>query len=137
MQLISYFCYGAIALISLIFGLIYLIRGQFMPYHRVALGKSWQEIEADTQTLILALMRATGGGLISTAIAILVLLYIPVRAGEIWASYSIFFVSLGSSCGSCYATFLVKQKTPGNPPLGLSIATFFLSFIGLINFLLL
>ena len=62
-----------------------------MPYHSLALAKSWSEIEANTQTLILALMRVAGGGFISTGIAIAILLCIPFQAGETWAIYSIFF----------------------------------------------
>ena len=37
-----------------------------MPYHSLALAKSRSEVEANTQTLILALMRVAGGGFILT-----------------------------------------------------------------------
>ena len=130
MQLISSVCYGAIALVSLIFGIIYLTRRQFMPYHSLALEKPWSEVEPNTQTLILALMRVTGGGFMTTAIAISVLLYFPFAEGEQWAAYSLFLICFCTSAGSGYATYLVRRHTPGNPPFKLSIMTIALSIIG-------
>ena len=132
MLLISSVCYGAIALISLIFGIIYVTRSQFMPYHSLALAKSWSEVEGNTQTLILALMRVAGGGFISTGIAIIILLCIPFQAREPWAIYSVFSIACCTSFSSCYATFLVHSKTPGNPPFKLSLATLVLTSIGFI-----
>ena len=107
-----------------------------MPYHSLALAKSWSEIEANTQTLILALMRVAGGGFISTGIAIIILLCIPFQAQETWAIYGIFSICLGTSVGSCYATYLVSSRTPGNPPLWLSLAAVLLSIIGFVSSLL-
>ena len=128
---ISSICYGIDAVIALIFGVIYLTRSQFMPYHSLALAKAWSEVEPNTQTLILALMRAAGGGFIATGIAIIVLLCIPFQAKEQWAIYSVFFICFCSSFGSGYATYLVHNNTPGNPPLKLSFVAVLLSLVGL------
>ena len=130
MLLISSICYGVNAFIALIFGVIYLTRPQFMPYHSLALATPWSEVEPNTQTLILALMRVAGGGFIATAIAIMVLLWIPFQAKEQWAIYSIFIICFCSSFGSSYATFLVQHKTPGNPPFRLSLGAVLLSLVG-------
>ena len=107
-----------------------------MPYHSLALAKSWELVEENTQTLILALMRVAGGGFVATGMAIVILLCIPFQAGESWANYSIFLISLVTSISSCYATFLVASRTPGNPPLWLSLATVVLSIIGFASSLL-
>ena len=130
MLLISSICYGINALVALIFGVIYLTRPEFMPYHSLALAKPWSEVEPNTQTLILALMRVAGGGFIATGIAILILLCIPFQAREQWAIYSIFIVCFCSSFSSSYATFLVHNKTSGKPPLKLSLVTVLLSLVG-------
>ena len=132
MLFVSSICYGLVASISFIFGMIYLTRPQFMPYHSLALGKPWSEVEPNIQTLILALMRVAGGGFVATGIAIMILLLIPFQAEEPWAIYSIFLVAFWTSFGSCYATFLVQSRTPGNPPLKLSLATLVLTLIGFI-----
>ena len=129
MFLISSICYGVDALTALIFGVIYLTRSQFMPYHSLALAKPWSEVEPNTQTLILALMRVAVGGFMATGIAIIVLLCIPFQARQ-WAIYSIFFICFCSSFGSGYATFLVQNNTLGNPPFKLSLGAVLLSLIG-------
>jgi len=103
-----------------------------MPYHSLALGKSWLEVEPNTQTLILALMRVAGGGFLATGLIIFILLIIPFQAGQQWAIYAIPAISLITSCGSFYATYLVKSRTPGNPPLKLSLLSIGLAIAGFI-----
>ncbi|MGK7891835.1 MAG: hypothetical protein AB4042_21110 [Leptolyngbyaceae cyanobacterium] len=50
---LPYLCYLPVTLLSLGFGLVYLIRPTFMPDPAIALGKDWQERDAAVQTLIL------------------------------------------------------------------------------------
>jgi hypothetical protein len=130
--LISFMSYGCVALVSILFGLIYLIRNQFMLYHSEALSLSWSELEEKMQVLILALMRAAGGGFLATGLAISVLLIIPFRAGDTWSIYTIPAISLCTSIGTLYATLLVKIKTPGTPPVTLSFLALALTMIGFI-----
>lgn len=130
MLLISSICYGTVASISLVFGIIYLTRSQFMPYHSLALGKPWSEVEPNIQILILALMRVAGAGFIATAIAVTIILCFPFKAGEQWAIYGLFSICACTSVGSSYATFLVQNQTPGNPPFKLSLGTIILTIVG-------
>ena len=129
---ISFISYGFVALISIIFGFIYLIKNQFMPYHSEALGLSWSDLEPNLQILILALMRVAGGGFLATGLAMLILLIIPFRAGDSWSIYAIPIISFCTSSGALYATWLVKTRTPGNPPVILSLLALILTIIGLI-----
>lgn len=62
----------------------------------------------------------------------LILLIIPYRAGDTWSIYAIPLISLCTSSGTLYATWLVKTRTPGNPPLGLSLLALGLTIIGFI-----
>lgn len=103
-----------------------------MPYHSEALGLSWTELEENMQVLIIALMRAAGGGFLATGIAMLVLLIIPWRAGDRWAIYTVPAIGLCTSLGTLYATLLVKTRTPGTPPVILSLITLVLTVIGFI-----
>lgn len=132
--LISSIGYGFVAFILIIFGSIYLMKNQFMPYHSEAVGFSWSDLEPNFKVLIIALMRAAGGGFLATGLAILVLLIIPWRAGNIWSIYAIPAIGLCTLSGTLYATLLVKMKTPGTPPvilnfigLGLTIISFVFS----------
>ena len=53
------------ATMSLFFGVVYLVRRKFMNYHSATVEKKWEDLAPQVQTLILALMRSLGGGLVS------------------------------------------------------------------------
>jgi hypothetical protein len=100
----------------IIFGVIYLTRSAFMPYHAVAVGHSWPDVDPAFQILILALMRVAGGGFLTTACAIGFLLFKPFRQGRRWAYWAIPAVGLISTLSSLYATAYVTSNTPASPP---------------------
>lgn len=52
------------------FGLTYLFKDSFMPYHRAAVSIPWNKLDINIQFLILALMRAVSGGFILAALLI-------------------------------------------------------------------
>ena len=131
-SLISFISYGLVALISILFGLIYLIRDRFMPYHSKAVDLSWSDLEPNLQVLIIALMRAAGGGFLATGLAMLILLIIHSQTGDTQAIYGIPLISFCTSLGALYATLLVKTRTPGTPPLILSFMAVILTIIGFI-----
>jgi len=54
--------YAATAFVSVVLGVIYLLRDSFMPYHAAALGKAWGELDPATQALLKALMEVAAGG---------------------------------------------------------------------------
>jgi hypothetical protein len=58
---LAFGCHFLATLILAIFAIVYLFRSEFMPYHSVAVGMSWSEVDPAFQVVILALMRATGG----------------------------------------------------------------------------
>jgi hypothetical protein len=50
---IAFGCHLLATLILATFGLIYLFRPEFMPYHAVAVGMPWAEVSPSFQVLIL------------------------------------------------------------------------------------
>jgi hypothetical protein len=107
-----------------------------MPYHSKALGQEWDELTPNLQILLLALMRGCGGGLLGVGLAIAILVIIPFRSGASWAMYAIPGIGLVASISTLYATYLVKTKTPGTPPIGTSLLAVGLFLIGfLLSFL--
>jgi hypothetical protein len=100
----------------IIFGVVYLTRSAFMPYHAVAVGQSWPEVDPAFQVLILALMRVAGGGFLAAAVAMGILLFKPFRQGRRWAYWAIPAVGLISTLSSLYATAYVTWNTPASPP---------------------
>lgn len=105
-----------VALICLIFGVVYLVKDSFMPYHSQAVSLAWIDVEADFRFLILALMRAASGGLIVTAILIVWLQIRFIKTRKNWLALMILI--LGSIMGLAlfYATITIRIHTPGNPP---------------------
>ena len=96
--------------------LIYLFRLQFMPYHAIAVGKTWAEVDPAYQILLLALIRALGGAWIATALAMGILLFIPFRQGMWWARWAVPAIGLVAELPSLYATLSVTLNTPATPP---------------------
>ncbi len=119
--------YAGIALPSLALGAIYLFRPTFMPYHAVALGKEWAELDTATQALIKALMEVAGGGWLALGTLILLLVAFPIRRGERWARWAAPTASLLFYVPTLLATLSVFQQTPASPPwranLGMCVAS--------------
>ena len=112
----SFWSYLIALLLLAIFGSIYLTRPQFMPYHADAVGMAWQEVPQAFQVLIIALMKSLGGAMLATALALVAMLLIPFRKGELWVKYVIPAVSLLYSIPALYVTLYVRASTPGEPP---------------------
>jgi hypothetical protein len=108
--------YSIVALISLVLGSIYLFSSQFMPYHAAALGTSWAALEPAEQTLILALMRVSGGGWVAVGIALAVLVAVPFRQGQAWAVWLLPLLGLVFYLPNLYATVRVTLDTPATAP---------------------
>lgn len=125
-------CYALTAFLLVLGGVIYLSRGQFMPYHAEALGRSWNELASEFQTLWLAAMRVIGAGMLATGTALLILVAIPFRRGRGWADYAIPGIGLVFLVPGISATHMVRSSTPGRPPFGIAVAEAILLLVGLL-----
>ena len=113
---VAFFCHLLAALLLVTFGVTYLLRSEFMPYHAVAVGKGWTEVEPAFQILILNLMKVTGGGFLASALAMIILLLKALREGQRWSFWAIPIIGLMASLSSLYATINVGLNTPASPP---------------------
>jgi hypothetical protein len=118
--------------ILMAFGMIYLLRSSFMPYHSEAISLKWDEVEPATQILLLALMRATSGGFIGLAFAIAFLQYKFATTKISWIPGLILVLGTISMLCSACATILIITKTPGNPPLNAVITGEIFIIIGFV-----
>lgn len=124
-----YVC-GSIPLV--IFAIIYLTRQEFMPYHAVTVGREWSAVEPGIRTLVLALMRVVGGAWLASAVAILVLVAIPLRRGETWAILVTPVIGLIVGLSTLLTTLWVRANSLAEPPVliaGLCAGTFFLGLV--------
>jgi hypothetical protein len=123
-------CYALAVLVAMAFGLLYLTRSRFMPYHSDALQLGWDELDSQLQALLLALMRGVGGGWLAVSLSVAFLLLFPFRAGETWARYAIPLVGLAAALPSLYAALYVRSKTPASPPVSLVVVAILLLIVG-------
>jgi formate hydrogenlyase subunit 3/multisubunit Na+/H+ antiporter MnhD subunit len=113
---VAFGCYLGCALGIAGFGLVYLFRPEFMPYHAVAVGRSWEEIEPPLRLLYLALMKAAAAGWLATALALIAMLMGPFRRAERWAFLAIPAVIITISSILLFVTVFVTLNTPASPP---------------------
>jgi hypothetical protein len=131
-QVVAFVCYALAALLSLLFGTMYLVRSQFMPYHEEAVGIPWQQLDPRFQALLLGLLRTTGGGLLTAGICVAILLLIPFRGDEAWSRSAIPVIGLVSSVPALYATVLIRARTGARTPVAASGAAIGLILAGFV-----
>ena len=116
LRIIALILYAVSLFSGLVYGAAYLARDRFMPYHEAALGRTWEELDLATRTLLLALMKTAGGGALGCAIAGAFVLAGPFIAGETWANWALLATILCSFLPAVYATFLVHAETGADTP---------------------
>jgi hypothetical protein len=104
------------AAILLVFGVIYLVKTSFMPYHSDAVLRDWYEVDQYFQYLILALMRVVSGGFLVSAVSIIFLQIKFNKEKTPWIATLILIIGAIIESTTIYATYLVRTFTPGNPP---------------------
>jgi hypothetical protein len=99
------------ALVSVFFGIRYLLSREYMPYHAVVVGKGWAQLEAGVQTVILGMLRIIGGGILAYGVALLWLL-LPMNRGEPWAAWAALAISGAILVPTLYVTIMLRRFQP-------------------------
>ena len=111
------FCLFALALLPpVVYGLVYLVRGRFMPYHEAALGRPWEDLDLRLQTLLIGLLKVIGGCMLSCSVAGYILLWIPFRESHSWANWVLFVIVSCGGLPAVYSTFLIQARTGAATP---------------------
>ena len=126
----AFICYLIAAVGSIGFGMVYLARSTFMPYHRDALLTPWEKLEKPYQALFLALIKVAGGGFLVSGLSVVFMALFPFRAGHVWARFAIPIIGLAMALPALYATVHVRRHTPASPPVVASVITVALLLIG-------
>ena len=118
------------ALVSLLFGVRYLVARQFMPYHAAVAGKAWQDLEPGVQTIILGMLKILAGGFLAYGIALLWLL-IPLAQKQAWAPWAVLTLTLASVLPSVYVTIWLRRFAPSAPtPVAPALAVLIVALVG-------
>lgn len=129
---LAFSCHLLAAFLLCLFGLTYLFRHEFMPYHAEAVEREWSAVEPSFQILITAFMKIVGSAWLASALAMIILLSIPFRKGERWAYGAVPAVGLTATIPSLLATLYVGNNTPASPPWLPALAGILLLVIGFI-----
>lgn len=127
---LAFWCYLLAMAGPAVFGVVFLTRDEFMPYHAGAVGMRWPEVPRPFQILILALLKLAGGAWLTVAAAEFVLLLGPFRQGVRWALWAVPGLGLLHYAGVVVAMTHVAVNTPATPPWGATIASILVILAG-------
>ena len=113
---IAFCLYFLCFLAPFVFGVRYLVRSRFLPYHQAALNMPWEALDFRLQTLLLGLIKAAAGGMLATAAGGFSILFLPFRAGASWANWALLAILLCGGLPTIYATNRVWRKTGASTP---------------------
>lgn len=109
-------CHLLATVILAAFGITYLLKTEFMPYHSVAVGMAWIDVSPSFQVLILALMKVIGSACLAVVVLELILLFVPFRRGVVWSRWAIPAGGLVICAGTLYGMLYVEFNTSATPP---------------------
>lgn len=125
--------YLACFVFVLIFAVAYLTRTEFMPYHRIAVERPWNSIDARMQVLLLALIRVAGAAWMALVLAALLLLY-PLFSshGELWQLVMFQLFCFMTVTPPLLVALYVRRKTAAPTPIRIGVLTLALCMAGFI-----
>jgi hypothetical protein len=114
-----------VALAVIAFGVRYMRCASFMPYHSAVAGKSWSELDAGVQVVVLGMLRMIGGGFATLGVSLL-WLCLALHEGARWAPWAILTVSAVALGPMLYVAiklraFRPEAQTPVKPTLAMMV----------------
>ena len=130
MFLLSVSLFALVGVSLLLTGAVYLSLSEYMPYHAKAAEMAWEHLGPNFQGLILGLLKGLGSGAFVAGFAILFMVSSSLRRSPRPFVVLMPIVAIGYSTLLCYATYVVHTRTPGDPPLMLTILLVVASLLG-------
>ena len=114
-----------VALAVILFGVRYMRCDSFMPYHSAVAGKSWSELDAGVQRVVLGMLRIIGGGFATLGVTLLWLCF-ALHGRARWAPWAILTVSAAALVPMLYVavqlrSFRPDAQTPVRPTLAMMV----------------
>jgi hypothetical protein len=112
----AFVCIAIPALVEIGLGVTYLTASEVMSYHREALGVSWSQLEPGVRALLVTFVNGYGSAHLAVGIALIGLLLVPLRQGEVWARWAILAVGLPVLGGTAYLSARLATMTGAHVP---------------------
>ena len=120
------------AVYFLIVGLMFVFRQEFFPFHSDVIQIPWSDLEVSAQTLYLGMMRTEGAGFLASGASLIILLTIPFRRKEVWASSAMTLIGVIEHLPTFLANLHVAQTSPASPPWEIALIGMFSLVLGLV-----
>ena len=110
---------------GVLFGVRYMRRGEYLPYHAAVAGKSWNELDPGVQVVILGMLKIVGAGFVTLGVSLLWLCF-ALHEGAWWAPWAILTVSAIALGPMLYVAtklraFRPEAKTPVRPTVAMML----------------
>ena len=112
----AFVCYMSNVIGLALMGCIYVFGNEFLPFHSDVIQTSWEDVNASAQILYIGMMRTEGAGLLSSSLAIAILLFIPFMRGQAWSYWAMTAIGIVEHLPSLIATYHVSTITEASPP---------------------
>jgi hypothetical protein len=114
-----------VALGGILFGVRYMRREEYLPYHADVAGKSWNELDPGVQTIILGMLKIIGGGFATLGVTLLWLCF-ALHEGARWAPWAILTISAVELGPMLYVAMRLRAfrpdaQTPVRPTLAMMV----------------
>ena len=127
----AFWTYFLLMVAGAAWGVGFLLRSQFTPYHGAAAGVPWSEVPMNFQVVILALTKLAGGLWVAFTLCIFVLLLVPFRQGARWALWAVPLLMLAQYVAPMPAMIHLTTHTSATPPWTLTIGCILVTLIAL------
>jgi hypothetical protein len=119
-----------VALAGIVFGVRYMRRDAFLPYHAAVAGKSWPELDPGVQVIILGMLRIIGSGFVTLGVILLWLCF-ALHEGARWAPWAILTISAAALGPMLYVAIKLRSFRPdAQTPVGPTLAMVVLIVFG-------
>ncbi len=126
-------CYILSLMLVFTFSMFYIFRSSFMPYHRDAVERQWNEIDNRMQKLLLALMKALGMAWLSWVFLCVYLLIILLSGSINFWQLAIFqILYLLSAIAPVFVAIRLRIQTGAKTPVAGGVMAAVLSVLGFI-----
>ncbi len=114
-----------VALAGIVFGVRYMRRDAFLPYHAAVAGKSWSELDPGVQIIILGMLKTIGGGFATLGVTLLWLCFALYGSAR-WAPWAILTISAAALGPMLYVaiklrSFRPEAQTPVRPTVAMMV----------------
>ena len=114
-----------VALGGILFGVRYMRREAYLPYHADVAGKSWNELDPGVQVIILGMLKIVGAGFATLGVTLLWLCF-ALHEGARWAPWAILTISAVELGPMLYVAMRLRAfrpdaQTPVRPTLAMMV----------------